>query len=369
MRMNPWAPGGDSEAYVNMGRWIFGLDSVAVATRAPLYSLFISATYLGTGKQIVIALLCEALVSTATVALVYALAHTLTRHRRTAIVAAAITAVDPFQIYFSSVFLSETLFTFLFVGGLLLHFRAQQAPASVAPSFSSGILMSLGSMCRSILLPFLPLFTLLLLARSRTHRIRTVGVFILGLALPMAAWSLFLHQKTGYWMLVSAQKGWSSYEGVNERFDDPVATNAWQNAMGREGEKIKDPVLRDQYFWNKTKTFFLENPTRAGTLMLRKLGKFWRLWPYSPYTKTQRIMSAIYMIPLLIFAVFGAVTWIQNRMDPSAVWTLLGLIALYSLANTITWTQIRYRIPLHPLLAILASVGIMRLWKKDATHA
>ena len=68
------------------------------------------------------------------------------------------------------------------------------------------------------------------------------------------------------------------------------------------------------------------------------------------------------MLPFIFFSLVGAFQLIAHPDRPRALVCLpLVFIFLYALLNTLTWTQIRYRMPMHPLLAFYAAVGVLRL--------
>ncbi|HYM15084.1 MAG TPA: glycosyltransferase family 39 protein [Dehalococcoidia bacterium] len=95
--------------------------------------------------------------ATATVAVVYAIAHTLF-DRRTALVAALALALWPGQIYFSSLTLSEPLFTFLFALGFLLIVLVPRAGAWRGTALLAlGVVVGAAALTRGQALILLPL--------------------------------------------------------------------------------------------------------------------------------------------------------------------------------------------------------------------
>jgi hypothetical protein len=301
-------------------------------------------------------------VSALCVLLAYALAQRLHPSPYVALLAATWVTIDPFLIYFATLFLSETLFTTLLLAGLLFWLEGM-VRAQLKWVGAGGFLLSTAALCRSVLSPFLILFALCPLAfpgLPTLRRLQVTSTATLCIAVPLLAWCLFLHHVTGHWILISAQKGWNAYEGLNENFDTPEAITLWQQQMTQEAAArgLTDPVQRDAYFWQKTKNTIRAHPMAVAHLMLRKFFKFWRLWPYFPYTKAQRIISVTFMLPLLVLSLLGAFqTWIHEEFFGTKPRYLLGFILLYALVNTVTWTQIRYRIPLDPVLAVFAAIG------------
>ena len=97
---------------------------------APGYPFFLTGLYWLFGPHLTVAEVANAALGAATVGVLYLLALRLF-DSRTARIAATLLAVFPGQILFASVLYSETLFTFLFVLGLLLALVArEQTPGS-----------------------------------------------------------------------------------------------------------------------------------------------------------------------------------------------------------------------------------------------
>ncbi len=361
---NPWPAGGDASAYVQMGEWLMRHGSVPVLDHPPVYSVFLFFTYTLPHHSVAFALAMQSLVGALCAVMTYGLCASWTTEK-TALGAAAIVAVDPFLIYFSTLFLSETLFTFLMLAGFCGLIDLERSPAP-ARAFLSGALFSVAALCRSILTPLLPLLALSLFFLTKTaapRRRRLFLAFVCGVALPLTAWSFFLHQKTGQWVLVSAQKGWNSYEGLNPNFDNEGALQQWRDGMRAEVKRLDlhGPVEIDQYYWNKTLHIIRTQPGRTLLQMSRKIFKFWRFVPYFSYSGKERIISAIFMSFLVPFSLFGA--WAAWKNERGFTWPaglLISFVALYTLVNTITWTQIRYRVPIHPIVAIFCALGLVR---------
>jgi hypothetical protein len=104
--------------------------------------------------------------------------------------------------------------------------------------------------------------------------------------------------------------------------------------------------------------------------MVRKAVKFWRWIPYGEYySRTQRLVSLLYFAPLTILVLLGVWSEIdlwRKRKSSEGLLLIAGFILIYSLFNMILWTQVRYRIPLHPFLVLLAASGIHALYRRRA---
>lgn len=282
-----------------------------------------------------------------------------------------ISAVDPFLVYFSAEILSETLFIFLLISSLLLlDISFNKNNLSVA--FATGIIIGLGNLTRAIFLGYVLMLTfiytaLLIPVSLRNDSIKKIIitiVIITGIFASMLPWIIRNYKASGKFILVSIQKGWTMYEGLNPDFDNPDAIKTWQAKMAEESNVMDtakmDAMAKDEYFLNKSKESILSDPFGFSKLAIRKFLKFWRIYPYHPYSFKEKMVSLLFFAPLLIMAVAGFVITLNK-------WRILlpfyVLILYFSLMAMVFWTQIRYRVPLHPILALFAALGIHHLYQ------
>ena len=357
-------PSGDTEAYFAMARFLATGKGPAILSHPPMYPIFLMFTDVLSGGPLWITWVAQALLGALIVPMTYGLGRRI--HSDLAgLCAAAWCAVDPFQITMTQVLLSETLFTALLIVGLWTLATAYERQSTALFAWA-GALLSLAALTRSVLLPLAGYFIVMALLEPKTapaYRCVRAVAFTVAFSVPMAGWSLVVRHMTGHWLVASVQKGWNSYEGLNPDFDDPGAIARWQAGMFHEmyDHHLQDPVELDNYFWQKTKTVVGLHPFRTVKLMARKFFKFWRIWPYFPYGLGQRIISGAFMIPLLLLMMWGCWgEWSRRSTAPWMSGVLMGFVLFYALLNTMTWTQIRYRIPIHPVLEIYAAMGLAR---------
>ena len=87
-----------------------------------------------------------------------------------------------------------------------------------------------------------------------------------------------------------------------------------------------------------------------------KCGRFWRLHPHGVSLAVEAV-SSLYMIFLYIFSLVGAVYLFKMKRQ---FLILILPIILTCLVYMIYWSQIRFRVPLHPIFIILSMCVIFR---------
>ncbi|MDI6642262.1 MAG: hypothetical protein QME68_08155, partial [Elusimicrobiota bacterium] len=368
-----------------------------VLTRPPVYPVFLSGIYaiFGEGNFTAVKVI-QAILSTITVYIVFILTkELLTNHiwtsslrslERTtiqgaeassvALLASIICSVDPFQIYFCGKILTETIFILLLVLFIYLFERSisnkgylRHLPAPVTEKrglqrswiywiFPCGIVLGIANLSRAVALGifFFYIISGIVAGKIRLPKggykdiIKISVIFIVAL-LVMLPWILRNYSVFGKFIPVSVQKGWNMYEGLNPNFDNPEAIKSWQDKMGEEiaGMNIIDG---DNYFWKKSINWIKSHPKEFIVLSIRKFFKFWRLYPYGfAYSLKIQIVSVAFFVPLLLFAIYGIILSIKEWQK---FWILYSTIIYFSILGMLFACQIRYRIPVHSILAIFA---------------
>jgi 4-amino-4-deoxy-L-arabinose transferase-like glycosyltransferase len=270
--------------------------------RAPLYPLFLAGSLwlaggdpspglstisLGFAQVLHRAALPNIALSLATVYLSYRLALALFgRGSPVALLAALFSAVLWTLATFASLYMSETLFTFLFTAGLLclVHQKAQatRSRRAIGLAIAAGILFGLATLTRSITLLFLPVIATWLLDRRRTissHAIATgksdwslvfrhsstAIVFLLSSVLVIAPWTIRNYQAYGRTILVETGLSYNLWA-----FNEPRET---QEEIFHILENIPNPAERSDYATAKGLARLREDPA----ILARKI---WPGWIY-----------------------------------------------------------------------------------------
>ncbi|MDQ2997901.1 MAG: phospholipid carrier-dependent glycosyltransferase, partial [Chloroflexota bacterium] len=283
--------------------------------RAPLYPLFLAGSLwlaggdpapglpsisLGFAQTLHLAALPNIALSVATVYLSYRLALALFRQRSlAALLAALFSAVLWTLATFASLYMSETLFTFLFTAGLLclVGEKAQAARGwrAIWLAIGAGVLFGLATLTRSVTLDFLPVIAIWLLNRPRTkdegrrtisshdvgdnkiywslvfRRWSAPSCFLLSAALVIAPWTIRNYQAYGRVILVETGLSYNLWA-----FNEPRES---QEEIFHTLENIPNPAERSDYATAKGVARLREDPA----ILTRKLWPGWvYLWRVKP---------------------------------------------------------------------------------------
>lgn len=360
--------------------------------RAPLYPLFLAASYALSGQDLWWAALPNILLSSFTVLLNAAIARLCVGPERPGVplLAALLTALLWTLATFASLYMAETLATALFTAAILFLLLWQRLHRNWLLAVAA-ICYGLTIITRSASMAFLPflLFWIALQLRApheqfqaRHDWLHRLGVWRRSLWTPallkaallfvcccsavIAPWTLRNCAAYGRCILVETGLSYNMW-AFNEPREDG-------ETIFRELEAIKNPAERADYATAKGRARLAEDPL----ILVRKLNPNWHyLWAVNPIIEDRFILRTYYADPpplvflsalifddllMLLIVVFGiaGLTRIKNR----SAMLLFGMWLLYLIGTTLlTHTEGRYRHFLFPVLIPLAAVAML-----DAFH-
>ncbi len=324
----------------------------------PAYPLFLACIFLFFGKSYFIVKVFQAVISVLVVVLTYKMAR-LYFNEKTGLYAGLLCALDPFQIYYTGQILTETLFILFFMSFIYLLMKSMRNH-KVSLAIIAGGILSLTVLTRSMLFGYIFLLLSILMVIKKIDLDMRMLAFCCFVAfmIGISPWMIRNYMLTKRIIPVSVQMGRSMYEGLNPEFENMPAIEQWQKQMINETREM-DIFEQDVYFSKKALNIIKQNPGYTFKLGMRKLVKFWRLYPYNPpFSLKVQLISFIYFAPLLVLAVGGV--WINIRQFQNFL-PLFVLLFYFSLVAILFWTQIRYRVPLNPVLAFLGSSALYKL--------
>jgi predicted membrane-bound mannosyltransferase len=336
--------------------------------RVPVYPMFIAGVYSALGERSMAKLLyVQAFVGMATIPLTYILARRFTGNIP-ALVASGIVAVDDLLIDQARYMYAEIMYTPLLLVALLALLWALQAPRPWRFAVA-GASLALITLCRptSALLPLvLPL--LLPWGWDMKQKVGVCVAFGVAMAAIIAPWT-YHNWRTFHRFLPLSISGGALWQGSPEFYHlvqhQRDMADIWANELNPQRNGGYDPhtIEGDRYFNQRGLRSILAEPMVYAIYSLKKAGYLWVGWGYwemydwhmrrswfsYPPLKVFRILVAR-QLPMVALAalVFLAV---RGRIRPLLPFIAIG--AYFTLVHSITWAEMRYSEPLHPVLAII----------------
>lgn len=396
----------DSQGYIDPAIKLIstGFYPIDSAYRTPIYPLFIAIIYWILGQNPLMIIGAQVIIGTLTVWLSYHLGVKILS-KPVALLGAFLLAISVESITSVFYILTETLFTFLFLAGLISWVNGCRKNSKLWLA-CAGILMGLSALCRPLAVYF-PLFLALglLINKGLTWKRRIVqaAVFIFLFLLSLAPWiirniyivgSPTISTISSYNMLfyeaasVEANIRGVSETQVRDEFTDLVnqtlVERGWTNNEGNRSRV--DSLLADQIILAHPVRFlyihlkgdlngFLPDVTSVTEILGATIGSKGTLSVLNQYG----ILAAIRNY-------FGGKTWLLELLLPLII--LLALVYLFAVDGIVeiihhhNWISLlllvipvfyflflpgpaslpRFRVPVMPYISLLAGFGLRMAW-------
>jgi len=325
----------------------------------PMTGLVVAAGLYISGGSIMGVKLIMATLSTVTIFLVARLCFSICQDNRATLLAAFICAIYPFFIFYSARVLSETVFLFFMMLFFWLLFDKSKSP------LSRGVAAGLMHLTKPIFFYFFPLIWIwqYLVQKVSFKRVLVGALTTLVVVSPWVIRNYLIFDDlvvnttgSGH-ILWEGNNPWNKTGGVSGTFEDP---DAWLAVVPEGLSELEEDK------WKKTEAvvFIKNNPSEFVENGFRKLKRFWSLWPNSKDYQhwTYKLISVSSFGPVLLLAFIGGILLKQHRKE---VLLMLGAVAYLSALHAVILGSTRYRLPLEPLLIVVASMTLAHFWGKQ----
>jgi 4-amino-4-deoxy-L-arabinose transferase-like glycosyltransferase len=348
-----------------------------------LYSYFVAGVYSLVGAQpLMVRLLQVVLVGVLQTFLLYKLGR-MTFGIPAGILAASLGSVYIYFVYYSATLMTEPLYitsilavfvlTFLITGTTyqprLTGRRATLAAMGLAIVIGTTILL------RQVFLLILPfLFLWILVANRKTHFMQTflrLALVVIILASIILPFTFFNYQRFGQFVLLNTNAGfalyWANHPVYGTHFQGILSPNqpTYLELLPTELKGYNEAQL-DSALLQRGVQFILDDPGRYFLLSLSRIPVYFMFWP-SPdssfLSNVSRVGSFGLLLPFMLYGLIRSFSKSKNSKFPidTPHFFLFFFIFIYSAIHILTWTLIRYRLPVDAVLLIFAGLGISDL--------
>ncbi len=337
---------------------------------APVYPAFLAFIYSFFGYSLVKVRFFQALLGALMCLFIFQLGKKLFSEK-VGLLSALIVALYYPLIHLSGYLMTEALFIFLCVVSVFLITKALEEK-SRGKFLLAGILFGLASLCRYVLVPFIILFTGLLLLGAlkilKDKPLRALSfslAFLLGVSVIFTPWIYRNYKVTGQLVpqgvghliflaqsnspyFTGGRGGWVKSEDFKTSPVYPESSNKFKGV-----ERIKE-------FRRISVNFIFKEPGSFLRLLRKKFINMWRPF-HSGTSLTGKIVNGISYSLVILFAIVGIFyTFPAWRR----LWAIYFFILYYIFLHLIVMGAIRYRYPVMPFLIIFAAQGFIYFQEK-----
>lgn len=295
--------------------------------------------------------------------------------------AAAVTAIYVYFFYYGAALMTEPFYITAILFNL--YFAIQLAENTdkkrdIRLGLALGISLGITIVLRQVFLLFIPfLFLWMWIARfkltspSSPLRVRlplystAVSIFVLIIfILPI---TYFNYSRFHRFVLLNTNSGYAFFWGNNPiygtKFIPILPTKTYQEMIPVEVRHLDEAAL-DQELLKRGIRFVVDDPLRYVLLSLSRIPPYFMFW-YSSHSSIwsniARIGSFGVFLPFMLYGLFLGIKKNRKNLLVSPVGLLVLFAVVYSGVHILTWTLIRYRLPVDAALIPFAGLALVEL--------
>jgi 4-amino-4-deoxy-L-arabinose transferase-like glycosyltransferase len=350
-----------------------------------LYTLFLTGIYFTFGPSPVIARIIQALL----VAMVHPLlAYLLGKEvfgRSAGLFAAGITAIYSYFVYYAANLVTEPFYICAVLLVLYLSIRIVKSLTTSAQAeklsrfyllaVAFGFALAAAVLLRQLFLLFIPFLYLWIWFSVWRKQGRSaipyllVSTVIVGLII--APFTIYNYQRFHRFVLLNTNAGYAFFWGNHPIYGThfisilPEEMGSYEGLIPGELRNLDEAAL-DQALLRRGIQFIIDDPLRYVLLSVSRIPTYFMFWP-SPdsgiISNVARVSSFGLFLPLMLFGIFRSLTYfrLEKEKFASPILLLIIFILIYTGIHVLTWTLIRYRLPVDAVLILFAGLAFNEL--------
>ncbi len=293
------------------------------------------------------------------------------------IITITIVALYPFFLFYQGLLLSETLFTTLLVAAFAALYWWRDRGLGFDVAFVVTCLCFAAATYARHTLTFVPPLLIAATAWLNGMRLRKTFVVLL------AAASLYAALLSPWWIRNAMVFGTFVPFGTNGAMNLYLGNNAYNPNGGIDWNHDADPKIFKDYlaipdeleqqrkFYRLAIDYIEANPGAFFRVAAKKFLRFWNFVPNATEFKARSysLVSAASFGPVLLLALACALRWWRRWRSFAPIYLLIGY---FTLLHVVVIASLRYRLPIEPLLIVMAAGLLAELidrWRGRAGHA
>jgi 4-amino-4-deoxy-L-arabinose transferase-like glycosyltransferase len=293
--------------------------------------------------------------------------------------AAAIGAIYIYFVYYAAALITESFYivALLWVFDLSLQI-SQEGKERPRQWLLLGLALALAVLLRQLVLLFIPFLLLWLwwVTRPRARPRQCARTLLLPLVvvwLAILPWTIRNYLAFDQFVLLNTNAGFAFYWGNHPIYGNrfvPILTpemGSYSSLIPTELRHLDEAAL-DKVLLKRAVATVVADPGRFLLLSLSRIPHYFVFWP-SPasgmLSNVSRVGSFGLFLPFMLYGLF--LSWRYTKgtaggLSRSPFFLLYLFMAVYTAIHVLTWTLIRYRLPVDALLLLFAGLALLQLW-------
>ncbi len=300
---------------------------------------------------------------------------------RVPLLAAGVTAVYIYFIFYAATLMTEAIFITLLMAGLVLAVSLVERPTQrryYLTAAALGLVLSLTVLLRQLFLLFIPFIFLWLLIiawkqRQAVRAVIAISIVMVILILSILPFTIYNYTRFNSFVLLNTNAGyaffWANHPIHGTHF---IPASEMGNAYGKlipTDLLGLDEAALDRALLERGLQFIVDDPGRYVRLSLSRIPAYFKFWPDAAsgtISNISRVGSFGLFLPFILVGLFRPlVNWSARKLTfsrPSSTVTLLYLfILVYTGIHVLSWSLVRYRLPVDAVFIIFAAFALADL--------
>ena len=338
-----------------------------------LYTAFVAGVYAASGfHPLAVRLVSAVLGGFLLPWMMYRLAHRVWPERENlALISAGLGAVYAYFVLFSAQLMTETFYISALLYSLerslalmeLLREGSWERRRAVVTAVGLGVSLGVATLFRQAILPWAAVsFALLLWYGWKAGHFRETfitlllaGVVLVAFILPFTIRNYMVY---GDFMLLNSNAGYAMYSAQH-----PMHGTSFQAFTAAPLPEDLNPVPENEAQWDRALMrrgfqFIAEDPGRYALLSISRIADYFMFWPAaqtSLINNIGRLLSFALFLPVMIYGL------LISSHQWRRYWFLYIFMIFYTMLHLLTWSMIRYRLPVDAVLLLFAALGLVNL--------
>lgn len=287
------------------------------------------------------------------------------------------TALYAYFIYYSASLMTEAFYISMVLASLWLAIRmADKSSRSRGSSLrllsiASGLGVALGIavLFRQVFLLLIPFLLVWVWWAGGKRHLTAVVLPALIVALMVMPFSVFNFARFGRFVLLNTNSGyalfWANHPVYGTQFEPilPVEMGTYQELIPEELHGLDEAAL-DQELLKRGLGFIAGDPIRYIRLSLSRVPAYFMFWPSAESSAVSNMGRTLSFGLLMPFMVYGLIrSWIDRGRAAirEPIGLLILFVVIYSAIHLLSWSLIRYRLPVDAVLVAFAGYGMVDL--------
>lgn len=371
------------------GHWPATRAGEPTAHWSYLYTLYLAAAYKLFGTYPLIARLIQALIAGILLTLLTWRIGTRLFNRTVGLVAAALSAVYIYYFYYAGALVTETFY----ITGILWVFDCSFRLVAAARESSNirwrqwlelGLAMGVTVLFRQVFLLFLPFLFFWLwwnLRQKETFRwkqvlhwsaLRGLTVATIVLALMILPFTIRNYRAFGTFVLLNTNAGFAFYWGnhpIHGTHFVPLQPVSYQDLIPPKLLALNEGML-DRALLQEGIKIVVDDPLRFILLSFTRIEEYIKFWPSrdsSMISNLSRVGSFGILLPFMLYGLWISFSRLRKpSFEGQGMYlsVIYQFIVVYASIHLLSWTLIRYRLPIDVFMIVFAALALESLLRK-----